>query len=647
MHRRLNLKIGPRILIGFGITAFLALLVAVVSIAYLRGVGERLATVAERDRLLQTSALELRIAVEQESDGVRGVLLSQDKTLLEPLTSGRLQYATAETNLESLIQSSEDRKMLSEINDLHSKFLDLGQEQITLLDHGFPAAAVFLWQREGTEAKALLNRRLMEFIARQEQTISDHVRKAGEEQAQALFISLGLVAVALAAGGAGGIWLTQSITKPIRRLVLATEAIGRGDLTTRTAVPGRDELAVLGEAMNKMAVELDDSRKTAERLFQQEQRRAEQLRIINEIGRKISSILSLDELLPSVVTLLHDNYPTSTFSVFLIDHGSNDLILRAMAGRWDGPNPIGVRLKVGEEGIAGWVAKTGEMVLANDVSLEPRYRLIEQLKDTRSELALPIRVDEDIVGVLDIESSEVNGFDETDQLGARTLASQLAVAIQNAGLFRQTREMALLEERNRMAREIHDTLAQGFTGIVLQLEAAEQALDESPAEVSDHLTRAKNLARESLQEARRSVWNLLPQALEKKTLDAALLEEIERFAAAEREKVTFTLAGDRRDLPPNIQAALLRICQESLTNVQRHARATEVKVDLNFEPHTVCLTVQDNGAGCDFESVKTSGQRGGFGLTGMEQRARLLGGSLAITSQVGKGTQVEVKVPTI
>ncbi|MFQ5872904.1 MAG: histidine kinase [Dehalococcoidia bacterium] len=213
-------------------------------------------------------------------------------------------------------------------------------------------------------------------------------------------------------------------------------------------------------------------------------------------------------------------------------------------------------------------------------------------------------------------------------------------------LFQQTRELAVLEERTRIAREIHDTLAQGFTGIVLQLEAAEQALDESSAEVPDHLSRAKNLARESLQEARRSVWDLRPQALEQRTLDAALQEEVDRSAAAGQEQASFSLSGERQELLPNVEVALLRICQEALTNVRRHARASEVKVALSFDPEAVCLSIQDNGIGFDSEAVKSRGRQRGFGLAGMEERARLLGGTLVVRTQKGKGTLVEVKVPT-
>ncbi len=161
------------------------------------------------------------------------------------------------------------------------------------------------------------------------------------------------------------------------------------------------------------------------------------------------------------------------------------------------------------------------------------------------------------------------------------------------------RDLAILDERNRMAREIHDTLAQGFTGIVLQLEAAEQASEGSPGQVLGHLTQAKGLARESLQEARRSVWNLLPQALEERPLDVALQEEVRRFATEGVEQASFSLSGARYGLAADLQTALLRIYQECLTNIRRHAHATEVRVELSFYLEEVRLSVKDNGSGFD------------------------------------------------
>ena len=212
--------------------------------------------------------------------------------------------------------------------------------------------------------------------------------------------------------------------------------------------------------------------------------------------------------------------------------------------------------------------------------------------------------------------------------------------------FQQTRELAVLQERNRVARETHDTLAQGFTDIVLQLEAGEQALEDGPTDVPEHLSQAKNLARESLWEARRSMWNLLPHALEERDLDAAIQAEVLRFAEVGRAKAEFSLSGEKRELDADVQAALLRVCQESLTNIRRHANATKVHVALTYHPNAAVLNVQDDGLGFDFESVKGDKMHSGFGLEGMEQRAHLLGGTFSVTSGHGKGTIVEARIPT-
>jgi signal transduction histidine kinase len=196
-----------------------------------------------------------------------------------------------------------------------------------------------------------------------------------------------------------------------------------------------------------------------------------------------------------------------------------------------------------------------------------------------------------------------------------------------------------------MAREIHDTLAQGFTGIVLQLEASEDVLEDDPSEVQRHLTVAKNLARQGLTEARRSVWNLLPQALEENPLHIVLSDEVERFNAVENQQGTFNIIGARRQVPGVIQAALLRICQESLTNIRKYAEATQVGVTLTFDGDHVGISIVDNGKGFDPDNVTVTEGQGGFGLTAMRQRARLLRGDFTITSAPGQGTRVEATIP--
>ena len=247
--------------------------------------------------------------------------------------------------------------------------------------------------------------------------------------------------------------------------------------------------------------------------------------------------------------------------------------------------------------------------------------------------------------MVDVASDELERFDESDRVVLQLLADNIGVAIDNARLMGDARELAVLEERNRMAREIHDTMAQGFTGIVLQLEAAEQAFEEAPAELPDHLARAKALARECLQEARRSVWDLLPRALEEHTLAEALREEVRKFASEGPTRADLRVSGNLREISSYAQTALLRICQESLTNVRKHARATEVELHLDFDSESIRLSISDDGVGIQSGGGGDETGEGGFGIKGMEQRAKLLRGVLKVSRGANKGTRVEVTIP--
>ncbi len=448
--------------------------------------------------------------------------------------------------------------------------------------------------------------------------------------------------------------LSGAITRPILALTKGAEVIAKGKLDYNIKAETGDEIQQLAEQFNDMAKALKESytgleQKVAERT-RQERQRAEQLRTVNEVSRKISSIVKLDELLPYVGNLLRETFHYYNVNIYLLEPSSGSLALKALClSGQKGVIPVGVALTVDEESIVGWVAQTGEPILANDVSEDPRYRAVEALKDTKSELAVPVKLGNQVIGVLDIESTEVDAFGEADLYTAQTLADQLAVAIENARLYDETRQMAVMEERNRMAREIHDTLAQGFSGIILQLEAAEQALGSDLPGLQRHLNQARNLARKSLAEARRSVWNLRPQALEHKPLAEAIIQEAEKFSQSTKVKVKFNISGEKRDLPPEVEAGILRIFQESMTNVRKHAQATEVEVNLVFNDSSAELSVRDNGVGFEpkVAGSEDTGKKKGdtFGLISMRERARGLGGTFEVQSQKGEGTLVKIVIP--
>src|SRR5882672_1200620 len=256
-------------------------------------------------------------------------------------------------------------------------------------------------------------------------------------------------------------------------------------------------------------------------------------------------------------------------------------------------------------------------------------------------LFVPMLVAGRVSGFIGIRFTLKRGFRQEEIELSRALAHQATLAFQLTRLSAQSRQSAVMAERNRMARDIHDTLAQGFTGVIVQLEAVEEATSKNQAvKASDHLDRAGELAREGLREARRSVQALRPQALEEKPLSEALKDLIDKMTGGTTVRAEFTLRGHPRELSAEWEANILRIGQEVLTNVLRHARASEFKVLLAFDSREIRLEMCDNGCGFD------PGRRHeGFGLQGMRERAEGMGGRLTIQSAAGKGTGISIVLP--
>jgi signal transduction histidine kinase len=208
----------------------------------------------------------------------------------------------------------------------------------------------------------------------------------------------------------------------------------------------------------------------------------------------------------------------------------------------------------------------------------------------------------------------------------------------HAQLLAQAREAGVLDERQRMAREIHDTLAQGLTGIITQLEAAEQARG-NPAEWQRHLDTAVRLARENLSEARRSVHAVRPEALENARLPEALADVVRRWSEINGVAAEVTTTGTARPTHPDVEVTLLRTAQEALANVAKHAAASRVGLTLSYMDDLVTLDVRDDGVGFS----RTNGS--GFGLTSMRQRVEGIAGQLEIESEPGRGTAISASIP--
>ncbi|MEU9481427.1 sensor histidine kinase [Streptomyces sp. NPDC048191] len=246
------------------------------------------------------------------------------------------------------------------------------------------------------------------------------------------------------------------------------------------------------------------------------------------------------------------------------------------------------------------------------------------------------------------EARSLNQAETIGELERTNAALQRALdenAALHAQLLLQAREAGVADERRRLAAEIHDTIAQGLTGIIAQLQVVANAPDLSTART--HLERASALARHSLGEARRSVHNLTPVALAADGLPEALKKTVSEWGERTGTRAEFTVTGTTEQLHDEVSATLLRIAQEALSNAARHARPTRVGVTLSFMGDEVTLDVRDDGTGFDPAAVPERTRSGGFGLEGMRARAERIAGSLTVESEPGQGTAVSARVPLV
>jgi len=376
------------------------------------------------------------------------------------------------------------------------------------------------------------------------------------------------------------------------------------------------------------------------------QKQVQSLRALNQVALTVSQSLVLDDVLNNALDAVVNVMETDTGWIYLLAEGETTLRLRAQRG-------LSERLvrQVAEQGVGvgldGWVTQTGEPLLIEDASRTPPHPLPVSIEEgLRSFAVVPLRAKENVMGTLGVATRGDRRFtdDEVELLSA--ISGQVGLAVENARLYRRSRQAAILDERNRVAREIHDSLAQGLIGIIVQLEAVERVARRRPEQAVKALQRALNLARHSLQEARRSVWGLRPRTLEDQTLAEAIGNHITTVQETGSLVLRFSTSGEERALSPDVETNLFRITQEALNNVQRHAQAHNAHVHLSFEGEQVRLVVQDDGVGLlpANLSAPPNGD-GGFGLIGMQERASLLGGEMRVSSVPAEGTQVEVIVP--
>jgi two-component system NarL family sensor kinase len=371
-------------------------------------------------------------------------------------------------------------------------------------------------------------------------------------------------------------------------------------------------------------------------------RRNRELAALRAIAETLNKGVSLHETLASTLPLVVELLGLHTGWLFLLDEAEEFYV----ATHHDLPPALAYPGHPWEpECECQKLARRGDLHAAAQVVECSRLR---DATGDRQGLAyhasVPLVEGDRLLGIMNVATSQWDLFTPQDLQILSAVGYQLATAIERTELAEQATQVARVAERNRLAREVHDTLAQELAGIALQLEAADALLDSAPDRARVRIRQALERARESLYEVRRSVLDLRAGPLERQTIEAALEALGRRFADETGIAVTTHIDLAQLRLPARSEEALYRIAQEALANVRRHAQASAVEIDLRVVDGQARLTIGDDGRG--FSPDEAPAEPGhGFGLIGIQERARLLNGTMRISSCPGEGAQVEVSVP--
>jgi signal transduction histidine kinase len=379
----------------------------------------------------------------------------------------------------------------------------------------------------------------------------------------------------------------------------------------------------------------------SQHLAAQVQRRADQLAVLNTIARAASASLEEGANLPHVTDQIRDGFGYHQVDLFLLDEETDELALTASSGACP-PMPPGHRQHV-NLGLLGRAAREARMVCVADAPAEPDFLAVAGREATRAQLVMPIVAGGRALGVINVEAPAPDAFSEEDQHLLETVADMLAGALENARLYRKAQAAAVLEERNRLARELHDSVTQQLFSMTLTSQAARAQLERNPQRVAAQLERLQETSTAALAEMRALIFQLRPPALRDQGLVAALQQHAQLLARREGIVIGLSVAGDERHAR-GIEQPLYRIVQEALNNVFKHANAQNVQVTLEFAPEHVRVRVADDGQGFDL-SAAPSGDGRHLGMLSMRERAAEIGGTMEVRSAPGSGTEVVVTVP--
>ncbi len=377
---------------------------------------------------------------------------------------------------------------------------------------------------------------------------------------------------------------------------------------------------------------------------EQLRRRNRELAILNEIAKALNQSTDLDEALHTALAQVVNLFELQTGWIWLLHEETEQPYLAAAQNLppalADNPRRMSGGCHCLDTFRAGDLEGAANV---NVITCSRLYGLVDGTDGLRYHASIPLYAHGKKLGVMNVASGNWRELSREDLRLLYTVGDLMGMAVERIRLYSRSMQVGVIEERNRLAREIHDTLAQGLSAVALHLESADALLESGVdrQRVQQSVQQALKMTRANLEEARRSVLDLRAAPLEGRPLAEALAELARERSQQGGLEVHFAEVGGSRPLPVRIETGLYRIAQEALNNVVQHAHAEYAEVRLMSTPEEVRLVVADDGRGFDLETAPQER----FGLVGLSERARLLGGSLRLETSPGEGTRVEVILP--
>ena len=369
-----------------------------------------------------------------------------------------------------------------------------------------------------------------------------------------------------------------------------------------------------------------------------EEKKASRFSLLYRLSQSFSSTLDLKRLLDVVTREVARAMDCEKCAVTLLD-GKEEISFAAAYG-FAAENTSSLKFKLGE-GYVGKVAQTGQPVIVSDAQNDPAVTSeIVRREHISSFIHVPIKVKDKTIGTINVNNKQNGNFSSRDVELLTVLANQTAVALENAQLYSKAQDLAILEERSRLARELHDSVSQLLFSLILNSEVATRQLEQDPSKAKTQLLRVHQIAKQARQDLHSLIFELRPFTDETRGWEDGLKNYVEGIEAFNRGgiKVKFKVE-DIQELPSLVQETLYRVAQEALNNVAKHSQARLATVKVRKVPGEVELEVRDNGVG--FKPAPSKG----LGLTSMKERVEKAGGSLRICSQPGMGTVITARLP--